>query len=172
MSTNVCRKVVSGRQCMVGWDATWTGAGNVPDRWSAGVEPGDGGEVAEGEVLRGSDGAVVHVAGAGRGDQHPERPVPAAGTVEFRHRQLHPGAAVRCAVQADIDLHRRGAGRLPHHGGDAEIRHARRPVVDRARADVRERVAVSPVTVRSHVAAILPKLRVPDRDAAVRLFAG
>ena len=33
-------------------------------------------------------------------------------------------------------------------------------------------LSVSPVTVRSHVAAVLRKLRVPDRDAAVRLFAG
>jgi DNA-binding NarL/FixJ family response regulator len=33
-------------------------------------------------------------------------------------------------------------------------------------------LSVSPVTVRTHVAAILRKLRVPDRDGAVRLFAG
>jgi DNA-binding NarL/FixJ family response regulator len=33
-------------------------------------------------------------------------------------------------------------------------------------------LSVSPVTVRSHVAAVLRKLRVPDRDAAVRMFAG
>jgi DNA-binding NarL/FixJ family response regulator len=32
-------------------------------------------------------------------------------------------------------------------------------------------LTVSPVTVRTHVGAILRKLRVPDRDTAVRLFA-
>jgi DNA-binding NarL/FixJ family response regulator len=32
-------------------------------------------------------------------------------------------------------------------------------------------LSVSPVTVRTHVSAILRKLRVPDRDGAVRLFA-
>jgi DNA-binding NarL/FixJ family response regulator len=33
------------------------------------------------------------------------------------------------------------------------------------------KLGVTPVTVRSHVAAILKKLQVPDRDAALRLFA-
>jgi DNA-binding NarL/FixJ family response regulator len=37
-------------------------------------------------------------------------------------------------------------------------------------AQVAERLGVAPVTVRSHVASILKKLHVPDREAALRLF--
>jgi DNA-binding NarL/FixJ family response regulator len=37
-------------------------------------------------------------------------------------------------------------------------------------ADIAARLSVSAATVRSHVAAVLRKLRVPDRESAVRLF--
>lgn len=38
-------------------------------------------------------------------------------------------------------------------------------------SEIARRLFVSPATVRSHVAAVLRKLRVPDRDSAIRLFA-
>ena len=37
-------------------------------------------------------------------------------------------------------------------------------------SEIARRLFVSPATVRSHVAAVLRKLRVPDRESAVRLF--
>jgi two-component system, NarL family, nitrate/nitrite response regulator NarL len=39
-----------------------------------------------------------------------------------------------------------------------------------ATSEIARRLFVSPATVRSHVAAVLRKLRVPDRNSAIRLF--
>lgn len=39
-----------------------------------------------------------------------------------------------------------------------------------ATSEIARRLFVSPATVRSHIAAVLRKLRVPDREAAIRLF--
>ena len=41
---------------------------------------------------------------------------------------------------------------------------------DLSTAEIAERLFVSPVTVRSHIAAVLRKLRVPDRKAALKLL--
>ncbi len=41
---------------------------------------------------------------------------------------------------------------------------------DLSTAEIAERLFVSPVTVRSHIAAVLHKLRVPDRKAALKLL--
>lgn len=42
----------------------------------------------------------------------------------------------------------------------------------RTNAQIGRVLGVSPITVRTHVANVLRKLRVPDRDSAVRLFTG
>lgn len=42
----------------------------------------------------------------------------------------------------------------------------------RTNAQIGRTLGVSPITVRTHVANVLRKLRVPDRDSAVRLFTG
>jgi DNA-binding NarL/FixJ family response regulator len=59
--------------------------------------------------------------------------------------------------------------------GDAQLTSREWEVLDLLRqglstAEIARRLVVSPVTVRTYVHAILRKLRVPDREAAVRLF--
>jgi DNA-binding CsgD family transcriptional regulator len=41
---------------------------------------------------------------------------------------------------------------------------------DLTTAEIAERLFISQVTVRSHIAAVLKKLRVPDRKAALKLL--
>jgi DNA-binding NarL/FixJ family response regulator len=71
---------------------------------------------------------------------------------------------------------RRGRRRLPVDGGrGVELTSREWEVLELMRdglstAEIAERLFVSPVTVRSHIAAVVRKLRVPDRDAAVRLL--
>jgi DNA-binding NarL/FixJ family response regulator len=42
---------------------------------------------------------------------------------------------------------------------------------DLTTAEIAERLAVSPVTVRRHISAVLRKLRVSDRKSALRVLA-
>ena len=72
----------------------------------------------------------------------------------FRHRRP-PTPPTRRSGPADQP--RMGGARADEPGADQH--------------QIARELSVSPVTVRSHVAAVLRKLRVPDRDAAVRMFA-
>lgn len=63
---------------------------------------------------------------------------------------------------------------LPGRGG-ADLTEREWEVLEQLRdgrstAEIAERLYVSPATVRSHVASVLRKLRVPDRQAAIRLL--
>ena len=89
-----------------------------------------------------------------------------------------PQAAVpRTLVARLIEDYRRRdpPRRLPVGGGDsAELTEREWEVLGRMRdglrtAEIAEALGVSPVTVRRHVSEILRKLRVPDREAALRL---
>jgi DNA-binding NarL/FixJ family response regulator len=65
--------------------------------------------------------------------------------------------------------------RLVQLSADAQLTSREWEVLDLLRhhfttTQIARRLYVSPATVRSHVAAVLRKLRVPDRDAAIRLF--
>jgi DNA-binding NarL/FixJ family response regulator len=74
----------------------------------------------------------------------------------------------------DRGRNRRGRRRLADRRGDDlserewEVLEALHEGLDTA--SIGQRLFVSPATVRSHVAAILKKLRVPDRAAAIRLL--
>jgi DNA-binding NarL/FixJ family response regulator len=59
-----------------------------------------------------------------------------------------------------------GAALTPKEWEVLELLHA-----GRTTAEAAAELGVTPVTIRSHVAAILKKLQVPDREAALRLFA-
>jgi len=85
---------------------------------------------------------------------------------------LSPGLAMRL-----VDRVRGGAGRRVHVPGRGTVELSAREaeVLDLLRQGlstslIAQRLFVSAVTVRSHVAAILRKLDAPDRAAAVRMF--
>ena len=64
---------------------------------------------------------------------------------------------------------------LLSHGTGAQLTSREWQVLDLLRqglstGDIARRLFVSPATVRSHVAAVLRKLRAPDRETAIRLF--
>jgi DNA-binding NarL/FixJ family response regulator len=75
---------------------------------------------------------------------------------EFRGRQRHQRALLR--VRPAVQLRRR----------EWEVLELLRDGL--STAEIAERLFIAEVTVRSHVSAILRKLRVPDRAAAVRLL--
>lgn len=75
---------------------------------------------------------------------------------DFRHRQDHRRALLR--ERPAVQLRRR----------EWEVLELLRDGL--TTAEISQRLFVAEVTVRSHVSAILRKLRVPDREAAVRLL--
>ena len=86
---------------------------------------------------------------------------------------LPPELVTRLAEEFRASAPRRRA--LVGQRGGAQLTSREWQVLDYLRqglatSEIAQRLFVSPATVRSHVAAVLRKLRVPDREAAVRLF--
>jgi two-component system nitrate/nitrite response regulator NarL len=95
-----------------------------------------------------------------------------AGVLEGRVA-LPPELVARLVEEFRDSAPRRRA--LLGQGAGAQLTSREWQVLDLLRqglntGDIARRLFVSPATVRSHVAAVLRKLRVPDRDAAIRLF--
>jgi len=95
-----------------------------------------------------------------------------AGVLEGR-TALPPELVTRLVDEFRDSAPRRRA--LLGQAGGAQLTSREWQVLDLLRqglatGEIARRLFVSPATVRSHVAAVLRKLRVPDRDAAIRLF--
>jgi two-component system nitrate/nitrite response regulator NarL len=95
-----------------------------------------------------------------------------AGVLEGR-TALPPELVTRLVDEFRDSAPRRRA--LLGQSGGAQLTSREWQVLDLLRqglatSDIARRLFVSPATVRSHVAAVLRKLRAPDRDAAIRLF--
>jgi DNA-binding NarL/FixJ family response regulator len=87
---------------------------------------------------------------------------------------LSPGLTMRVLDQFRADRSRRV--HVPGQGS-VELSPREAQVLDLLRqglttAQIARKVYVAPVTVRTHIAALLRKLRVEDREAAVHLFEG
>jgi two-component system, NarL family, nitrate/nitrite response regulator NarL len=95
-----------------------------------------------------------------------------AGVLEGR-TALPPELVTRLVDEFRDSAPRRRA--LLGQSGGAQLTSREWQVLDLLRqglatSEIARRLFFSPATVRSHVAAVLRKLRAPDRDAAIRLF--
>jgi two-component system, NarL family, nitrate/nitrite response regulator NarL len=114
-----------------------------------------------------------------------------AGAIGFLPKETNPRrltAALRGAIRGEAVLPRTLTARVIEEFRGREQRRLRIPGRDSARltgrewevldlmqrgfstAEIAARLFVSQVTVRTHIAAILRKLHVPDRDSALRLM--
>ena len=113
---------------------------------------------ASGYLLKDTDPARLPLAlrGVLDGEAALPRRLVALVIDEFRERRRH--RRLRLAKGRGVDLTEREweVLELLRHGLST--------------AEIGERLFIAPVTVRTHVAAILKKLHVPDREAAVRLL--
>ena len=104
-------------------------------------------------------------------DTHPERIPDLLAGAAAGHAAIPPSLVARMVRHfRDRDpRHRQSAGFAPLTSREWEVLELMSRTL--TNAQIARELSISPVTVRTHVSAILRKLRVPDRDGAVRLFA-
>jgi DNA-binding NarL/FixJ family response regulator len=112
---------------------------------------------ARGYILKGTD---------------PETMIAALHAVLEGEPALSPGVAMRIIDQFRMDRSRRvhvpGQGDIELSPREAEVLGLMREGL--TTAQIARRMHVAPVTVRTHVASLLRKLRVRDRQSALRMF--
>jgi DNA-binding NarL/FixJ family response regulator len=104
----------------------------------------------------------------------PAEQIPSALSAVREGEVSMPGALVARVVEEFRDRAPRRRALL-HVGSGPRLTSREWEVLDLMRAplttgEIGRRLFISEVTVRSHVASIVRKLRVPDREAAIRLF--